>query len=279
MGSQADHTLFGIPDTPTGGGLRLGLGAVDTPDRLEKLERELAELQERSAEMTAQWQSERDKLESARDLKEQLDRARADLEIAKREGNLAKAGELSYGVIPQLAKQLTEAEAADGDVMVEEAVRPEQIAQVVERWTGIPTSKMLEGELEYRKGNIDLAFDLLRQGIALEDALPYGDPPGWLQPIRHAYSALSIEQGRLEEAVAAYRIDLGLTRKLGRRRIRPNNVWSLHGLHECLTQLGRHDEARDIALQCDVAVASAGLLEHGLLLVREPAHADLADAL
>ena len=79
----------------------------------------------------------------------------------------------------------------------------------------------------------------------------------WLQPIRHAYSALSIEQGRLEEAVAAYRIDLGLTRKLGRRRIRPNNVWSLHGLHECLTQLGRHDEARDIALQCDVAVASA----------------------
>ncbi len=115
-------------------------------DRLEKLERELAELQERSAEMTAQWQSERDKLESARDLKEQLDRARADLEIAKREGNLAKAGELSYGVIPQLAKQLTEAEAADGDVMVEEAVRPEQIAQVVERWTGIPTSKMLEGE-------------------------------------------------------------------------------------------------------------------------------------
>ncbi|MEQ3625518.1 MAG: ATP-dependent chaperone ClpB [Celeribacter sp.] len=115
-------------------------------DRLEKLERELSDLQERSAEMTAQWQSERDKLESARDLKEQLDRARADLEIAKREGNLVKAGELSYGVIPQLEKQLSEAEAADGDVMVEEAVRPEQIAQVVERWTGIPTSKMLEGE-------------------------------------------------------------------------------------------------------------------------------------
>ncbi len=118
-------------------------------DRLEKLERELAELQERSAEMTAKWQAERDKLAGARELKEQLDRARADLEIAKREGNLAKAGELSYGVIPQLERQLSEAEESEQDgVMVEEAVRPEQIAQVVERWTGIPTSKMLEGERE-----------------------------------------------------------------------------------------------------------------------------------
>ena len=118
-------------------------------DRLEKLERELAELQERSAEMTAKWQAERDKLAGARELKEQLDRARADLEIAKREGNLARAGELSYGIIPQLERQLSEAEESEQDgVMVEEAVRPEQIAQVVERWTGIPTAKMLEGERE-----------------------------------------------------------------------------------------------------------------------------------
>jgi ATP-dependent Clp protease ATP-binding subunit ClpB len=118
-------------------------------DRLEKLERELAELQERSAEMTAQWQAERDKLASARDLKEQLDRARIELENAKRAGDLARAGELSYGVIPQLEKKLAEAEQqGDDDVMVEEAVRPEQIAQVVERWTGIPTAKMLEGERE-----------------------------------------------------------------------------------------------------------------------------------
>jgi len=117
--------------------------------RLEKLEKELADLQEQSAEMTAMWQSERDKLEGARGMKEQLDRARADLEIAKREGNLAKAGELSYGVIPQLERQLSEAEDHDQDsLMVEEAVRPEQIAEVVERWTGIPTSKMLEGERE-----------------------------------------------------------------------------------------------------------------------------------
>ena len=113
--------------------------------RLGKLEEELANLQERAAEMTAKWQAERDKLEGSRELKEQLDRARADLDIAKREGNLAKAGELSYGVIPELERKLGEAESSD-DMMVEEAVRPEQIAQVVERWTGVPTSKMLEGE-------------------------------------------------------------------------------------------------------------------------------------
>ena len=115
--------------------------------RLTALEKALADLHDRSSELNAQWQAERDKLASARDLKEKLDRARADLDIAKREGNLAKAGELSYGVIPSLEKQLAEAEAGDGH-MVEEAVRPDQIASVVERWTGIPTSRMLEGERE-----------------------------------------------------------------------------------------------------------------------------------
>ena len=117
-------------------------------DRLQKLQRELADIKERSAEMTAKWQAERDKLAGARELKEQLDRARADLEIAKREGNLARAGELSYGIIPQIERQLADAEGAEADMMVQEAVRPEQIAQVVERWTGIPTTKMLEGERE-----------------------------------------------------------------------------------------------------------------------------------
>ena len=117
-------------------------------DRLEKLEVELADLQQKSAELTARWQSERDKLESDRGLKEQLDHARAELDIAKRQGDLAKAGELSYGVIPELEKKLQEAEESENDVMVEEAVRPAQIAEVVERWTGIPTSKMLEGERE-----------------------------------------------------------------------------------------------------------------------------------
>ena len=115
--------------------------------RLEKLERELADLQQQSAEMTAQWQAERDKLESARELKEQLDQARAELDQAKREGNLQKAGELAYGLIPELEKKLAAAEADESNTeLVDEAVGPEQIAEVVERWTGIPTSKMLEGE-------------------------------------------------------------------------------------------------------------------------------------
>jgi ATP-dependent Clp protease ATP-binding subunit ClpB len=117
-------------------------------DRLAKLEKELSELQQDSAEMTAKWQAERDRLASSRELKEQLDKARADLEIAKRHGDYAKAGELQYGTIPQLETRLGEAERGEGDVMVEEAVRPEHIAAVVERWTGIPTSRMLEGERE-----------------------------------------------------------------------------------------------------------------------------------
>ena len=117
-------------------------------DRLKTLVKDLAELQERSAEMTAQWQAERDKLAGARDLKEKLDHARAELEIAKRESNLGRAGELSYGVIPELERLLVEAEGAESETMVAEAVRAEQIASVVERWTGIPTSKMLEGDRE-----------------------------------------------------------------------------------------------------------------------------------
>ncbi|QXT40229.1 ATP-dependent chaperone ClpB [Gymnodinialimonas ceratoperidinii] len=117
-------------------------------DRLEALEKDLGELQEQSAEMTAKWQAERDKLESARSIKERLDHARAELDQAKRNGDLGKAGELSYGVIPQLEKELEAAESQPDDVMVEEAVRPEQIAEVVARWTGIPVAKMLEGERE-----------------------------------------------------------------------------------------------------------------------------------
>ncbi|SFD83185.1 ATP-dependent Clp protease ATP-binding subunit ClpB [Sulfitobacter brevis] len=115
-------------------------------DRLETLQKDLSDLQERSDGMTAAWQAERDKLADARGIKEKLDRARADLEIAKREGNLAKAGELSYGVIPGLERDLELAESREDSMMVEEAVRPDQIASVVERWTGIPAGRMLEGE-------------------------------------------------------------------------------------------------------------------------------------
>ncbi len=117
-------------------------------DRLEKLEKELADLQQKSSELTAKWQAERDSLDAARGLKEQLDAARAELDSAKREGNFAKAGELQYGRIPELEKKLADAEGREGEALVAEAVRPEQIAEVVERWTGIPTTKMLEGEKE-----------------------------------------------------------------------------------------------------------------------------------
>ena len=115
-------------------------------DRLEKIELDLSGLMEKSAGLTAQWQAGRDKLQAARVIKEKLEQARGDLEMAKRAGNLAKAGELSYGVIPALEKQLVLAEAQEDGLQVEETVRPEQIAEVVERWTGIPTSRMLEGE-------------------------------------------------------------------------------------------------------------------------------------
>ena len=117
-------------------------------DRLVKIEKDLAVLQEKSSEMTARWQAERDKLAGARVIKEDLDKARIDFETAKRAGNLAKMGELQYGIIPDLEKSLATAEKAGKDVMVEEAVRPEHIASVVERWTGIPVDRMLEGERE-----------------------------------------------------------------------------------------------------------------------------------
>jgi ATP-dependent Clp protease ATP-binding subunit ClpB len=118
-------------------------------DRLEKLERELAGLEEESAGLTTRWQAEKEKLSSAQKLKEQLDQARAELEKAQRTGDLAKAGELAYGRIPELERQVAEVEASEGvraGDMLEEAVTPDHIAQVVSRWTGIPVDKMLEGE-------------------------------------------------------------------------------------------------------------------------------------
>lgn len=120
-------------------------------DRLGKLIKALSGLQEKSTEMTARWQAERDKMAGARDIKEELEKARAELDQAMRAADHAKAGELTYSIIPNLEARLVEAEAAENeatDLMVEEAVMPEHIASVVERWTGIPMDKMLEGERE-----------------------------------------------------------------------------------------------------------------------------------
>lgn len=104
-------------------------------------------------------------------------------------------------------------------------------------------ASMLEGEIQYRKGDYDAAFEHLRKSIELDDSLPYDEPWGWMQPTRHAYGALLLEQGRVEEAAAVYCADLGFDQTLPRARQHPNNVWALHGYHECLTRLGRTAEA------------------------------------
>ncbi|KAI4644041.1 uncharacterized protein J4E78_009824 [Alternaria triticimaculans] len=118
-------------------------------------------------------------------------------------------------------------------------------------------SAMLEGELEYRKGNHSEAFSVLRHGIKLEDDLAYADPPLWMQPVRHALSALLLEQGQSEEAELLYLEDLGFSDSQPRRKARINNVWGLHGLYECFMQNGKQEKAKSIRLQRDVAVASA----------------------
>jgi len=116
---------------------------------------------------------------------------------------------------------------------------------------------MLDGELAYRQGRYDEGFDHLRRAIALDDALPYDEPWGWMQPTRHAYGALLLEQGRVAEAAEVYAADLGLDPTVSRSVHHPGNVWSLHGYHECLTRLDRHDEARIVAQQLAVARARA----------------------
>ena len=115
-------------------------------ERLKKLDREVAALEEESARLTAQWQAEKDKLAGAQKLKEALDQARGELEIAQRDGQLERAGELAYGVIPNIEKQLADAAAAEEHRMLNEEVTDGDIASVVSRWTGIPVDKMLEGE-------------------------------------------------------------------------------------------------------------------------------------
>jgi ATP-dependent Clp protease ATP-binding subunit ClpB len=117
-------------------------------DRLAKLEQELAELEEQSSSLTAAWTAEKEKLSAATKVKEQLDQARGELEQAQRSGNWARAGELTYGVIPDLEKKLKEAEVAQASHMVREEVQADDIAAVVSRWTGVPVDRMLEGERE-----------------------------------------------------------------------------------------------------------------------------------
>ncbi|WP_306015516.1 ATP-dependent chaperone ClpB [Oceanicaulis sp. MMSF_3324] len=142
--------------------------------RLESLNKELSELEGRSAELTAAWRAEKDKLASSTELKERLDRLRAELADAERRGDLGKASELKYGQIPQIEKQLKEAEdAADGaandsSALVKEVVDEEQIAAVVSRWTGVPVDKMLEGE---REKLLAMEEGLRKRVVGQEEAL------------------------------------------------------------------------------------------------------------
>jgi ATP-dependent Clp protease ATP-binding subunit ClpB len=135
-------------------------------DRLEKLERELSDLQERSDAMTLAWRNEKERLQGAQKLKERLDQARSEVEVAQRRGDLGRASELLYGVIPQLEREIN-ASQSDGR-LVNEAVTEEQIASVVARWTGVPMERMLEGE---RSKLLRMEDELRRRVVGQEDAL------------------------------------------------------------------------------------------------------------
>jgi ATP-dependent Clp protease ATP-binding subunit ClpB len=144
---------------------------VASADRLKRLETELTDLEEEANALTARWQSEKQKLGLAADLKKQLDEARNELAIAQRKGEFQRAGELAYGLIPGLEKELTEAEAQDGNqnAMVQEVVTPDNIAHIVSRWTGIPVDRMLEGEREkLLRMEDELAKSVIGQGDAVQ---------------------------------------------------------------------------------------------------------------
>jgi tetratricopeptide (TPR) repeat protein len=120
--------------------------------------------------------------------------------------------------------------------------------------------EMLEGEIAYRRGAHDTAFARLRAAIALEDGLPYDEPWGWMQPVRHALGALLLEQGRVVEAEAVYREDLGLGGALPRAQIHPDNLWALSGLLDCLDRRGETAEAALIRQRVAFAAARADQL-------------------
>jgi len=119
--------------------------------------------------------------------------------------------------------------------------------------------QMLAGEIAYRRGEHEAAFARLRGAIALEDGLPYDEPWGWMQPIRHALGALLLEQGRAAEAEAVYREDLGLGGALPRAQIHPDNVWAMRGLLDCLDRRSETAEAALIRQRVTLAAARADL--------------------
>lgn len=132
---------------------------------------------------------------------------------------------------------------------------------------------MLTGEFEYRRRNYDIAFAHLRRSVVLNDALLYDEPWGWMQPTRHALGALLLEQGQVAEAEAVYRADLGFDGKLSRASQHPDNVWSLHGLHECLTRRGDKIETPLVKSRLDLALARCEVPVHASCFCRRKAMA------
>ena len=130
------------------------------------------------------------------------------------------------------------------------------------RWVDILAiaAEMLAGEIAYRKGDFDPAFDHLRTAVELDDNLAYDEPWGWMQPARHALGALLLEQNHVEEAAQIYRADLGLIATLTRPSQHPENVWSLHGYVECLHKLHLHEEASAMQSRLDLALARADVV-------------------
>src|SRR3977135_899149 len=133
-------------------------------ERLKKVEQEIADLEKRSAELTTLWRAEREKFASVQRIKEQLEQARSELEMVQRRGDLTRAGELMYSVIPDLEKKLSETPAKGQ--MFKQEVTAEEIAEVVSRWTGIPVDRMLEGERE----KLLHMEDKLRKRVVGQDA-------------------------------------------------------------------------------------------------------------
>ena len=162
---------------------------------------------------------------------------------------------LSYAVLQDIAAAEVERERFDA------AVRKVPISRTVFNNTCQDilaiAAKMLDGEIKYRKGEYDAAFNDLRAAVKLADDLPYDEPWGWMQPPRHALGALLLEQDEVAEAERVYRADLGLDDTLIRACKHPDNVWALHGFHECLRRLGKDDEAAMIEPRLRLAQARA----------------------
>jgi ATP-dependent Clp protease ATP-binding subunit ClpB len=153
-------------------------------DRLATLEHDLGELEDKASVLTAKWQEEKKSVQDVQGLKEKLDQARMEVDIAQRKGNFARAGELTYGVIPELEKKLKVIEEKQDTALVKEAVTPENIAQVVSRWTGIPVDKMLEGERE----------KLLKMEVSLEQRVV-----GQIEAVRAVSNAVRRARAGLQD--------------------------------------------------------------------------------